>query len=247
MIDRIVHSPQYGPIPLDFVVRSSPRPCPYLPNKTAVDEFFYAGRFPPELYHDFMNIGFRRSGMVFYRPVCPDCSECRPIRVQVSEFLRSRSQKRIAKKNEDLRIRPGTPRLTKEKFRMYDAYLRCQHNKLSNTTSDALRDFLYSSSVDTLEFEYFLDRKLIGVGLTDVCSRSLSSVYFFFDPDYSERRLGTFSALTEILFCSSNQIPFYHLGFYIRDCRSMSYKARFRPCQILNDQGQWEVTERITC
>ncbi len=232
---------------MDFVVRSSPRPCPYLPNKTAVDEFFYAGRFPPELYHDFMNNGFRRSGTVFYRPVCSDCSECRPIRLQVSDFLRSRSQKRIVNKNKDVRIRIGSPRLTSEKFRIYDAYLRFQHNKLSDTSSDALTDFLYSSSVDTLEFEYFLDRKLIGVGITDVCSRSLSSVYFFFDPEYSGRSLGTFSALTEILFCSSNRIPFYHLGFYIRDCPSMSYKARFRPYQILNDQGQWEGTEGLTC
>ncbi len=37
-----------------------------------------SGDLPPELYHDFMDIGFRRSGKYFYRPVCAECNECRP-------------------------------------------------------------------------------------------------------------------------------------------------------------------------
>lgn len=40
-----------------------------------------------------------------------------------------------------------------------------------------------------------LDNKLIAVGVVDVLPGCVSSVYFFYDPDYSFLSLGTFGAL----------------------------------------------------
>ena len=69
----------------------------------------------------------------------------------------------------------------------------------------------------TLEFEYRLADRLVAVSIADVCSRSLSSVYAYYDPEFSERGLGTFSALWEILSCRRKGIPYYYIGFCIRD------------------------------
>ena len=30
-----------------------------------------------------------------------------------------------------------------------------------------------------------------------------------------------------------------YLGYYVAGCRSLEYKARFRPNEILDDEGQW--------
>lgn len=43
-----------------------------------------------------------------------------------------------------------------------------------------------------------LDNKLIAVGVVDVLPLCLSSVYFFYDPDYHFLNLGVYSALREI-------------------------------------------------
>lgn len=45
---------------------------------------------------------------------------------------------------------------------------------------------------------YFLDGKFIAVGVVDLCEECLSSVYFFYDPDYSSYGLGIIGALIEI-------------------------------------------------
>ena len=103
-------------------------------------------------------------------------------------------------------------------------------------------EFLYRSPVETVEFTYRLpdeSRRLIGVGICDVCEKSLSSVYFYFDPAEARRGLGTFSSLWEIDFARRNNIPYYYLGFWIRGCASMSYKCNFRPCEILHPDGLW--------
>ena len=41
----------------------------------------------------------------------------------------------------------------------------------------------------------YLSGKLIAVGVLDVLPQALSSVYFFYDPEYSFLSLGTYSAV----------------------------------------------------
>ena len=45
---------------------------------------------------------------------------------------------------------------------------------------------------------YILDGKIIAVGVCDITPQALSSVYFFYDPDYKKLSLGVISALNEI-------------------------------------------------
>ena len=79
--DSGIQSPVCGAIPLDLLFVGDAHPCPYLPGRQAMEEVFLAFEFPPELYHDFMDCGFRRSGDLFHRPICENCRECRAIRV----------------------------------------------------------------------------------------------------------------------------------------------------------------------
>ncbi len=236
---RWIDSPLYGIVSLDFLERGELHPCPYLPGNTAREEAFSALEFPPELYRDFMNYGFRRSGMHFYRPICPACSECRPIRILADKYRPTRSDRRVIRKNQDVEIRIGSPRFTQDKFSIYSDYLASQHSSGSDLSPSSLENFLYTSPVRTAEFEYRLGGRLLAVGIVDLCSRSLSSVYAFYDPDYSSRSLGTFSAIQEIAFCRAQHIPHYYIGYLVKECASMKYKARFKPHEILNESHQW--------
>ncbi|MBM3301188.1 MAG: hypothetical protein FJY85_14690, partial [Deltaproteobacteria bacterium] len=186
-----VISPLYGVVRLDFLVRSDPHDCPYLPGGTACEEAFMATDFPPELYHDFMNHGFRRSGHIFYRPVCKECKECRSIRVLVSQYRLKKSHRRVLNKNQDIEIRVAAPRFSKEKHRIYSSYLAAQHDGRQSDSARSLKRFLYGSPVASLEFEYRLRGRIVAVGIVDVCSRSLSTVYAFYNPEFASRSLGT--------------------------------------------------------
>lgn len=241
---RSVVSQHYGTIPLDFLMTGDTHACPYLPEREACEEFFVAEQFPAELYHDFMNHGFRRSGRIIYRPICGMCRECRPIRVSASAFMLNKAQRRVLRKNEDVEIRVAAPRFSKEKFRIYSDYLSLKHDAVPDKSPTSLRDSLYCSPLTTIEFEYRVRGRLVGVGTADLCSRSLSSVYMFYDPDCSSRSLGTFSAIQEIFFCRDHSIPQYYLGFYVAECPSMNYKGRFRPNEILDRSGHWITRKR---
>ena len=49
--------------------------------------------------------GDRRVGRMLYRTQCPSCSACEPLRVVVGEFRPSKSQRRVWRKNQDIKDR----------------------------------------------------------------------------------------------------------------------------------------------
>lgn len=55
----------------------APHACPYLPGREAITRAVAARVIDPDIYHEFMDAGFRRSGTMLYQPVCIGCRECR--------------------------------------------------------------------------------------------------------------------------------------------------------------------------
>lgn len=237
---RSVDSPFFGAIPVDDLPLGEKHSCPYLPEREAQEQFLIVNNFPPELYHDFMDHGFRRSGDLIYRPICHSCRECKSLRVAVEEFRLSKHYRRVLKKNEGVEVKVASPRYSAEKQKIYSEYLAFQHDRRDWEAAGHLRHFLYVSPVRTLEFEYRLKGRLVAVSIADVCRRSLSSVYAYFDPEYASRSLGTFSALHEILFCLEKGLSHYYLGYMVSDCRAMNYKTRFKPYELLGSHLVWQ-------
>ncbi|XP_046332185.1 arginyl-tRNA--protein transferase 1-like isoform X2 [Haliotis rufescens] len=81
---------------------------------------------------------------------------------------------------------------------------------------------------------YILDGKIIAVGVIDILPHCMSSVYLYYDPEYSFLSLGTYSALREIAFVRELQqqtpeLRFYYMGYYIHSCPKMRYKGQYYP------------------
>ncbi|XP_007173280.1 arginyl-tRNA--protein transferase 1 isoform X4 [Balaenoptera acutorostrata] len=86
--------------------------------------------------------------------------------------------------------------------------------------------------------QYWLDGKIIAVGVIDILPYCVSSVYLYYDPDYSFLSLGVYSALREIAFTrqlheKTPQLSYYYMGFYIHSCPKMKYKGQYRPSDLL--------------
>jgi leucyl-tRNA---protein transferase len=227
------------------LVSTGEHPCPYMPGRVANNRAFLAERIDPEIYHAFMDAGFRRSGRVIYQPACPACRACVPIRVPVAQLLPSKSQRRCARRNADLLVDVTPARATDEKFDLYCRYAQARHRPDELPDRSSFESFLHDSPVDTLEFAYRdATGRLLAVGICDVSRRALSSVYFYFDPAGSRRGLGTYGVLREIAFAREATIPYYYLGYWIEPCRSMRYKADFRPHELLHPDGQWRAADQ---
>ncbi len=237
LIDEFLASDDLSP--------SDEHPCPYLPDRTARDLGFAIDELPSELYHAFLDRGFRRSGQIVYRPDCPDCSLCTQIRVPVDRFLPSRSQRRVWRRNRDVNVSPTTTlQPTQDKWRLFHTYVHHQHDDTMPTAYDDFRRFLYSSPTRTVEFTYRLRSRTVGISIADRCPEALSSVYMFFDPQHHRRSLGTYSILWEIDYCRRHHIPYYYLGFYVPGSPNMAYKANFKPHELLDDDFTWRIIEK---
>lgn len=233
--------PRAPPVPVTLATLA-PSPCPYLPGRNAKLRAFYARQMQPELYHDFLNSGFRRTGLVVYQPVCDGCRACQTIRVPVDDFTPNKSMRRCRRRNDDLTITIDEPQLTEEKYDLYRRYVEGRHPGDQDEDIHKLRGFLYESPIETIEFTYRDGTgRLLAVGICDVCSRSISSVYFFFDPAGASRGLGNFGALMEIDYARQLRIPYWYPGFWVKGCRAMEYKSSFRPCELLQADGSWKM------
>lgn len=218
----------------------SPAACPYLPGQRMRTQAFLLDEPQPGLYHALMDLNFRRCGAVFYRPWCDECRQCRQIRVPVEAFRPDRGQQRCLRRNQDLQVEMGPAVPTPDRHELYTRYLQSRHDRQMGSSWSEFREFLYDSPLDTREVVCRLAGRLVSVAILDVEPRAVSTVYCYFDPDLPERSLGAFNILWAVDYCRRKHIPYLYLGYYVRDCRKMNYKTRYRPCELLTPDHTWQ-------
>ncbi len=223
------------------VFQSVPHPCGYFGDRIARN--IVLDPEAPEL-QDLYGIalvhGYRRSGSHIYRPHCFNCRACQACRVPVQRFRADRSQRRCIAGNADLSITVAPAALTGEYFELYRRYLQARHRDggMDNAQPDDFERFLYTSWSPTRFIEFRDGPQLAGLAVTDFCSDGLSAVYTFFDPNLSQRGLGSFAILSQIRIAQEQELPYVYLGFWIDGHPKMHYKQRYRPLEVLRD-GTW--------
>jgi len=218
-------------------------PCPYLPGRTERKVFArLSGTLAQPLSEALANSGFRRSQSIAYRPACDGCSACVSVRIVGGEFVPSRSQKRIAKRNTDL-LRSEVPaEATREQFALLRTYLDSRHSG-GGMSDMGLFDYVAmveETPVNTHIVEYRRpDGTLVACALTDVLRDGLSMVYSFFHPGEVTRSLGTAMILDHVRAARARGLAYVYLGYWVQGSDKMDYKARFQPLEALGRDG-WE-------
>lgn len=221
------------------LLRGDQHPCPYFPDRIASNLYALLLEVDAELYKRMMNLGFRRSGEIFYKPACPSCQACKPIRVPVARFAASRSQRRVRKRNHDVAAIVRPLRDDDEHWRLFQRYQTDRHDGEMISERRAFESFLGRSPIDSFEIELRLNGSLIGVCVVDVALGALSSVYCYYEPSESRRGLGVFGALCEIDECRRRGLAHWYIGFHLAGCRKMEYKSQYRPYELLGPDGKW--------
>ena len=221
-------------------------PCPYLPGRTERKVFARLnGTLAQPLNEALTHSGFRRSQMIAYRPACDGCSSCVSVRIVTSEFMPSRSQKRLAKRNASIVRAEVKAEATREQFALLRAYLDSRHSG-GGMSDMGLFDYVAmveETPVNTHIVEYRQvaadgrPPRLLACALTDVLRDGLSMVYSFFHPGEIGRSLGTQMILDHVAEAQARKLPYVYLGYWIRGSAKMSYKARFQPLEALGPDG----------
>ncbi|KAJ2819975.1 Arginyl-tRNA--protein transferase 1, partial [Coemansia sp. 'formosensis'] len=156
----------------------------------------------------------------------------------------------------DLEVRLEPASFTEEKYAVFEKYQLAVHND-HDASRQGFRRFLCDSPLLPQPFEtpagqvlpvpglgsyhqcYYVGGRLAAVGVLDILPSCVSSVYLFYDPEFSHFSLGTFSALREIALVRQlhQHLPglrYYYMGYYIPSCPKMTYKGRWRPADLLD-------------
>jgi arginyl-tRNA--protein-N-Asp/Glu arginylyltransferase len=222
-----------------------PSTCGYLPDRNWSLEYELVLSLSPAEYMDRMRQGWRRFGTMMFRPQCPGCRQCQSLRVLVKDFQPNRSQRRVQKLNQGVvEMRIGAPAVARSKLELYDRYHAFQalyKGWPEHPAKDAVsyRDSFVNNPFGTEEWCYCLEDQLVGVAYVDVLPAGLSAIYFFYEPVLRHLSLGTWNVLNLLDQAAQRKLPHAYLGYFVPDCPSLAYKARFAPNQILGPDGQW--------
>ena len=194
-----------------------------------------------KIYEELSINGFRRVENWMYRPVCDNCSACKSYRVDIGKFKITKSLKRILKNFENFSYSLEKNISTKENFELFKKYQLVRHagGSMSDMDEDEFASMIETSPINTSLLEFRDEYKsLIGTILLDINEKNLSAVYSFFDPKFNKLGLGNYMIIQCLLFGQSNRYKYLYLGYYIEELSSMSYKSRFKPGQIFNN-NEW--------
>ena len=210
----------------------------------------------PEETEHMVERGWRRFGPEYFRPICQGCAECVSLRVPVREFRFTKSQRRAARRCGEVRVEMGVPRADGERVALYRKWHAAreracgwQENPLNE--EGYRRQFCFPN-LGGREMSYWIDDRLVGVGLVDELPGSISSTYFYFDPEFERLSLGVYSALCEISLARQHGKAYVYFGYRVLGCKSLIYKSAFRPHELLvgrpgeGEEPVW-IPEASTC
>lgn len=223
------------------------QPCPYLPGRQERKLFTHLSRGrSATLVDNLLKGGFRRSQNIAYTPYCDGCSACVPVRILVNEFEPSRAFKRVNRANLDIVSTNIGAVPTSEQYSLFRDYIDARHGDGGMADMSVL-DYammVEDSAVHTFLTEYRArgdgadsHETLIAASLCDRLSDGISMVYSFYDPDLSQRSLGTFMILQAIETAQHQGLPYVYLGYWIKGSAKMDYKTRFTPQEYLTPDG----------
>ncbi|KEI71753.1 arginyltransferase [Endozoicomonas elysicola] len=220
---------------------TQPHECSYLPEEQATTLFMDPEiLLDQQLCSDLAELGFRRSGQHIYRPHCSHCKACIPARIPVKLFMMRRTQRKTWNRNLSLMVDRVPASYQDEHYQLYERYInQChQDGDMYPASVEQYSPFLVESPPFTSFYEFRLKGQLLAVSVVDHLKTSLSAIYTFYDPDFSQRSLGKYCILWLIQEAKKLGLPYLQLGYWIRNCQKMNYKIEYRPVELYISQ-EW--------
>jgi arginyl-tRNA--protein-N-Asp/Glu arginylyltransferase len=230
---------------------TGPEGCHYLPGTPMTTESRVMVEVSPRELEELLELGWRRFGPVYFRPICTGCTECVSVRVPVEPFVPSANMKRVLQRAKSLRIEIERPTVDDLRLELHSRWHRSREGSRGWDTSDLDREsyalqfcFPHPSA---REFSYWEGDQLVAIGITDQTPNALSAVYCYYAPEHSELSLGTLNVLTALAYAKQQELAHVYLGYRVEACESLRYKGRFLPQERLRgrlepgDPPRWEL------
>lgn len=211
-----------------------------------VEEAFFELQVAPARLDALLAQGWRHFGPYFFRysqQHSPTLQDIRPLRVDLDRFQPSKSQRRVLRRNADVRPHWGPVRLTEEHRTLFAAHA----GRFEFNVPEQLEDFL--GPWPELEVPCRLRElsvrdaqgRLLAASFVAQGEQAWSSVYAFFDPADSARSLGIATQLWELEAARAAGCRWLYLGYVTLQPSHYDYKRQFAGTEWF-DWQDWRTT-----
>lgn len=215
----------------------------FLDEVSFINEEFHISEVLPRQLDFLLANGWRHFGEHFFRYNVgfykTDIRLVIPLRIRLSRFSISKSQRRIIRKNHDLQIAIRPIEITEEKKILFEKHKQ----RFDHGVPDSIYDFLSNSPAkvpcEAWEICLYDKEKLLAASFFDVGETSISGIYAMFEPEEKQRSLGILTMLIEIDFAAKNNKTFYYQGYAYEGESFYDYKKRFSATEKFDWKGNW--------
>ena len=213
-----------------------------------MNEYFFHDDVTPKQMDWLWAHGWRHFGSYFYRysgtrhrdrPV-----SVLPLRIDLENFQASRSQRRVLKRNTDLRISFVPAFVDDEVTELFERH----KTRFSDNVPASIYTFISERPADLpctcQSLCLHLDERLIGISYLDIGEGATSSVYQCFDPGLPRRSLGVLMVLLSIERTRALGKPLYYPGYAYAEASHYDYKKNFAGLEAFDWRGGWQRLPR---
>jgi arginyl-tRNA---protein transferase len=161
----------------------------------------------------------------------------------------------------DYRVVLEEDTFSEEKYAIFENYQRIVHQEPPDKISrKGFRRFLCDSPLVREEIVdsngsvrklgsfhqcYYLDGKLVAIGVLDLLPHAVSAVYFLYHESIHQHAPGKLGALREIALAIEGGYRWWYAGFYIHSCPKMWYKRDYSPQYVLDPETlKWDLLDQ---
>jgi len=208
-----------------------------------IDEQFVEWLVAPERLDELLAEGWRHFGPVFFRYSSMEWNgalvRVQPLRVVIADTSLSKSQRRVLRRNADLKLSVRPTRIDDERRRLFEAHRR----RFTEKAPEALEEYLGAEPAvcpcENVEMALSQGERLLAASFLDVGRCAASSVYAIFDPAEGRRSLGTCTMLWEIQYARERGCRYYYPGYAFHESSKLDYKKHFKGVEWYDWHGHW--------
>jgi arginine-tRNA-protein transferase len=213
-----------------------------------IDEYFVRATATPEQMDFLWALGWRHFGSFFFRYSASrrrsEFLTVIPLRVNLSKFEPSRSQKRAVARNRDLRVVIRDTFIDAVKEGLFYRHRERFKDNIPNSIHDFLSEEPAVEPCPNREICVYDGDNLLAASFLDIGGRSTSAVYAMFEPSESKRSLGVFTMLEAIRYSRELGCRYYYPGYAYREPSVYDYKKNFAGSEYYDWEGEWKPFTR---
>ena len=188
--------------------------------------------------------GWRHFGVIFVRYRTSEHGgklfTVLPLRIDLSRFTLSRSQKRVLAKNRDLSMRIRQSSIDREKEALFEKHrLRFEEN-VPTSLFNFMSPDPSAAPCPNMELCIYDGERLLGATFLDIGATATSAVYAMFDPAAAKRSVGILMMLHSIEHSIKRGCRYYYPGYAYREPFTYDYKKRFSGLEYLDWSKGWQ-------